>query len=235
MMEKNADKVSLLIDGELDECDMSCVIRAMKEDETAGERWRNYHLIRDALQRNLPRHLPRDLAGCVTLALEHEPLHFNPHRRHSSAPTVLRTPSRTRATLGFALAASLSAITVFGVGVMELNNAPQPSTAMTVAAIAPSLPQQAATFAVVPQTPATAQTASVSATVKQPPVVTVLAAAKPAEQAAPRRSSVAVNDASPAATDLYDYLVNSHRYAPGAADTQTMLSYVQLVGYGSGR
>lgn len=233
MMEKKADKVSLLIDDELDECDMSCVIRAMKEDETAGERWRNYHLIRDALQRNLPRHLPRDLAKCVTLALEHEPVHFNPHRRHSPAPTPLRTSSRTRATLGFALAASLSAIAVFGVGVMELNGTPPPSTAMTVAAVAPALPQQAATFAVAPQSTAAVQPVSASVSVK-PQVVTVLAAAKPVEQAAPRRSTVAVNDVSPAATDLYDYLVNSHRYAPGAADTQAMLSYVQLVGYGSG-
>ncbi|MBK8163813.1 MAG: sigma-E factor negative regulatory protein [Gammaproteobacteria bacterium] len=76
MMERNADKVSLLVDGELDECDMSCVVQAMKTDELAGERWRNYHLIRDTMQGSLPGHLSRDLAGRVALALEHEPIHF---------------------------------------------------------------------------------------------------------------------------------------------------------------
>lgn len=237
MMEKNADKVSLLIDGELDECDMACVMRAMKEDDTAGARWRNYHLIRDALQGNLPRHLPQDLAGRVALALEHEPIHLNPQHRHSSAPTPFRTSSRARATVSFALAASLSAIAVFGVGVMELNGGSQQSTAVNIASIAPALPQQAATVAAVAAAPQpsapTVQLAAAPA--KQQASVTVLAAAKPVEQAAPRRSSVAVHEISPAATDLYDYLVNSHRYAPGAADTQAMLSYVQLVGYGPGR
>lgn len=239
MMEKNADKVSLLIDGELDECDMACVMRAMKEDDTAGARWRNYHLIRDALQGNLPRHLPQDLAGRVALALEHEPIHLNPQHRHSSAPTPFRTSSRARATVSFALAASLSAIAVFGVGVMELNNgSPQQSTAMNIASIAPALPQQAATVAAVamPQASAPAvQLAAEAAPAKPQGSVTVLASAKPVEQAVTRRSSVAVHEVSPAATDLYDYLVNSHRYAPGAADTQAMLSYVQLVGYGPGR
>lgn len=236
MMEKNADKVSLLIDGELDECDMACVMRAMKEDDTAGARWRNYHLIRDALQGNLPRHLPQDLAGRVALALEHEPIHLNPQHRHSSAPTPFRTSSRARATVSFALAASLSAIAVFGVGVMELNNgSPQQSTAMNMASIAPPLPERAVAVAAAPQPSAPTVQLAAAAPAKQQASVTVLAAAKPVEQAAPRRSSVAVHEVSPAATDLYDYLVNSHRYAPGAADTQAMLSYVQLVGYGPGR
>jgi len=239
MMEKNADKVSLLIDGELDECDMACVMRAMKEDDTAGARWRNYHLIRDALQGNLPRHLPQDLAGRVALALEHEPIHLNPQNRHSSAPTPFRTSSRARATVSFALAASLSAIAVFGVGVMELNNGSQQSTAMNMASITPPLPQQAATVAAaaVPQAsaPAVQLVAEAAPPAKPQGSVTVLASAKPVEPAATRRSSVAVHEVSPTATDLYDYLVNSHRYAPGAADTQAMLSYVQLVGYGPGR
>jgi hypothetical protein len=52
---------------------------------------------------------------------------------------------------------------------------------------------------------------------------------------APRPSSVAVGADSPVSTDLYDYLVNYHRYTPGDADTQAMLSYVQLVGYGPGQ
>ncbi|MBK8163812.1 MAG: hypothetical protein IPK65_11945 [Gammaproteobacteria bacterium] len=84
-------------------------------------------------------------------------------------------------------------------------------------------------------TPTAVQMAAAPAVRAKQSTVTVLAAARPTEQAPARRSSVAVSeDASVATTDLYDYLVNSHRYAPGAADTQAMLSYVQLVGYGSG-
>ncbi len=236
MMERNADKVSLLVDGELDECDMSCVVQAMKTDDLAGERWRNYHLIRDTMQGSLPGHLPRDLAGRVALALEHEPIHFNPRHKPSTAASI-RTPShRTRATLGFALAASLSAIAVFGVGVMELNSGSHnPSGPVIASARTVAAAQDPATDMAVAQTPPAVQMAAAPAVRAKQSTVTVLAAARPAEQAPARRSSVAVReDVSVATTDLYDYLVNSHRYAPGAADTQAMLSYVQLVGYGSG-
>ncbi|MGE3480654.1 MAG: sigma-E factor negative regulatory protein [Gammaproteobacteria bacterium] len=239
MMERNADKVSLLVDGELDECDMPCIVQAMKTDELAGERWRNYHLIRDTLQGNLPAHLPRDLAGRVALALEHEPIHFNP-RQHLPATASIRTPShRTRATVGFALAASLSAIAVFGVGVMELNDTSHnPAGPVIASARAVAVAQDPMMDVNVTRTPPSAAVqlaAAPAVRAKQQSTVTVLAAAKPAAQVPARRSTVAVSeDASPATTDLYDYLVNSHRYAPGAADTQAMLSYVQLVGYGSG-
>lgn len=237
MMERNADKVSLLVDGELDECDMSCVVQAMKTDELAGERWRNYHLIRDTMQGSLPGHLSRDLAGRVALALEHEPIHFNPRHKPSTV-TSIRTPShRTRATLGFALAASLSAIAVFGVGVMELNSGSHNPAGPVIASTSTvAVAQDPVTDMNVAQTtPPAVQMAAAPAVRAKQSTVTVLAAARPTEQAPARRSSVAVSeDASVATTDLYDYLVNSHRYAPGAADTQAMLSYVQLVGYGSG-
>lgn len=233
MMERNADKVSLLVDGELDDCDLACVIQAMKGDETARTRWGHYHLIRDALRGNLPRQMPVNLAERVSLALEHEPVHFTP-RPQSSAPQPSRSPSRTRATLGFALAASLSAIAVFGVGVMELNSAARAPAGMSVASVQSPQPMEVAAVAAQPQPAVSAVQLAAAPAAK--PKVDVLAAAGGTgmERTPPRRSSVAVA-ASPAPADLYDYLVNYHRYAPAAADTQAMLSYVQLVGYGSGK
>jgi sigma-E factor negative regulatory protein RseA len=238
MMERNADKVSLLVDGELDGCDMPCVLQAMKSDEAARDRWAGYHLIRDAMHGNLPRQMPVNLAARVAQALEHEPIHFNP-RPQTSSPQPYRTPSRTRATLGFALAASLSAIAVFGVGVMELNTTSGAPAGMSVATVQ----QQAVAVASMPQESSPAPAVQLAAAQEpakpaRKPTVNMLASAAGGSamaRTAPRPSSVAVDADSPVSTDLYDYLVNYHRYTPGAADTQAMLSYVQLVGYGPGQ
>lgn len=232
MMEKNADKVSLLVDGELDECDMPCVIRAMKGEEEARTRWENYHLIRDALSGNLPGRMPTNLAARVSRALEHEPVFISPRPAISPAQPH-RNPSRTNATVGFALAASLSAIAVFGVGVMELNAPLHSPAGASVASV--EAPLQVAAAA--PQSPAPMMQLAASEGPARQSTVTVLAAASGGglEEAPSHQSSLGVHDAaSPAATDLYEYLVNYHRYAPGDADTQEMLSYVQLVGYGPG-
>jgi sigma-E factor negative regulatory protein RseA len=242
MMERNADKVSLLVDGELDGCDVPCVIQAMKSDEAARARWENYHLIRDALRGNLPRQIPVNLAARVSQALEHEPIHFTP-RQQSSSPQPYRAPSRTRAALGFALAASLSAIAVFGVGVMELNTTSPAPAGIEVASLQPQ--QQAVAVSAVsmpPESPAPAvQLAAAAQEPAKParkPTVNMMATATGGNakaRSAPRVSSVEMAANSPVSTDLYEYLVNYHRYAPGAADTQEMLSYVQLVGYGPGK
>jgi len=244
MMENNADKVSLLVDGELDGCDVTCVVQAMKSDETARARWEYYHLIRDAMRGNLPRHIPTDLAARISRTLEHEPIHFNP-RPQPSSPQPYRIPSRTRATLGFALAASLSAIAVFGVGVMEFNTTSPAPAGVSVASSQPQ--QQAMVVAAVsapqvmpaPVTQLAAAPPQAPAKPARKPMVNMLASTAGGDEAmartAPRTSSVSVAANSPTSTDLYEYLVNSHRYAPGAADTQAMLSYVQLVGYGPGK
>lgn len=231
MMEKNADKISLLVDGELDECDMPYVVRSIKNEETARARWANYHLIGDALRGNLPERIPVGLAECVARALEREPVFMNP-QFHSPAPATFRIQSRDKARLGFALAASLSAIAVFGVGMMEVNTtAMRPaSQGLDVAAA------QQATAPIPVAAPAPAVQLAVSRDAVRPPMaVTILAKAddRNMQQAAPpRHAGVAMDSASPVSTDLYDYLVNYHRYAPGSAGGQDMLSNVQLVGYG---
>lgn len=234
MMEKNADKVSLLVDGELDACDMSCIIGAIKSDGEARTRWQGYHLIRDTLHRNLPRQLPVNLAERVSQALEHEPHFINP-RSPVTEPAVYRASSRTKATVGFALAASLSAIAVFGVGVMEFNGGNTGAVPAAASVAVVQTPWQvAAVTAVMPSSAASGvQVAAAQETARTPSVALLASAGAPAQTPA-RRSGVSVDTASPAETDLYDYLVNAHRYTPGAADTQEMLSYVQLVGYGPG-
>jgi sigma-E factor negative regulatory protein RseA len=242
MMEQNSDKVSLLVDGELDACDIPCVIQALKGDEAARARWENYHLIRDAMSGNLPKRVSTGLARRVAEAMEHEPVFINPRQQTPTPAVPFKTPSRTKATLGFALAASLSAIAVFGVGVMELNPAAPAPERMSMAAVQPpvQMPQMQVAEAqpAVPPSESAVQLVSTPAAAKaKQPLPTVLAASEGrAEPRAARRSSgVAVDEDAPVTTtDLYDYLVNYHRYAPGAADTQAMLSYVQLVGYGPG-
>jgi anti-sigma factor RsiW len=113
MTNRNADKISTLVDDELDAWEMSSAIQSLRHDPEMQKCWRNYHLIGDAMRGTLPKHIPMDLTDRISTALEHEPVFLHPQT--STTPVHTGTHHRSRATVGFALAASLTAIAVFGV------------------------------------------------------------------------------------------------------------------------
>jgi len=107
-----SQQVSLLMDGELQERDRDRVLEAMERDVTLQHRWQNYHLIGDALRKDLPPfHLPQ-LSDRISAALQNEPTYFLPQT--ASSATRARNVG-VRRWRNWALAASLTAVTVVGV------------------------------------------------------------------------------------------------------------------------
>jgi len=96
------DKISALMDGELDDQSAGELIRALARDAAAAEAWRTYHLISDAMRDS------RLLSGGFTARVA---------SRLAEEPTVL-APARTLAEKRkwFALSAAASAAAVALVG-----------------------------------------------------------------------------------------------------------------------
>ena len=119
------DKISQLMDGELDERSSAAAIDALRRDGEALDAWRTYHAISDAM-----RHTPLLSEGfSARLAA-----------RLAAEPTVL-APRRIAPRPRFALAAAASVAAVALVGWLAF--APQPQAPAPIAAAAPAAPKAA--------------------------------------------------------------------------------------------
>jgi sigma-E factor negative regulatory protein RseA len=122
-VEQSGERISSLVDDEFDDTlDADSSLDYLVENKDAVHCWERYHLISDALKRNLPRFIDNQLASRVMAELENE-------------PTVL-APSRTSSTIGkqvagLAIAASVATVAVLGVQFMykEDGLAPSPQVA----------------------------------------------------------------------------------------------------------
>lgn len=110
MNEQNLEKLSALMDGELDAPSREVAIDTLLKDSSARQRWQRHHFISDALRRNLPRTVDHDLAAKVMAALKDEPTILAPPRREAS--------SITRRVTGLAVAASVAVVGVLSVQFM---------------------------------------------------------------------------------------------------------------------
>jgi len=122
------DRISVLMDGELDDRSAAQAIDALASHGEAREAWRTYHLISDALAKS--RMLSEGFSERVAAALAGEPTVLAP-RRHSA----VREPRRW-----VAVAAGVAAVSLVG----WLGFAPQ-QTAIAPVAQAPNpvLPKEA--------------------------------------------------------------------------------------------
>lgn len=113
MASKNEEKLSALVDGELDETDVHLLLDRLRDDPGLAERWSRYHLINDALRNNLPATVTPDFAERVWKDLEDEPTVVAPPRR------PMRVPRFMKQAVGLALASSVTAVAILGVQQME--------------------------------------------------------------------------------------------------------------------
>lgn len=97
------EKISALMDGELEGPEADRALQIFKENKDARDVWDASHLLRDVLRGEIAPHF--DIAGRVTLALEHEPVVF--------APRQIARKNRTW-TYALSAAASLSAVAFVG-------------------------------------------------------------------------------------------------------------------------
>lgn len=98
------EKVSMLMDGELDEHEFDAALTALVRDDDARRTWRTYHLIRDALR---GEYVPgADLMAGVTSRLTREPTVLAPR------PGTHRLARRQW--MALSAAASLAAVALVG-------------------------------------------------------------------------------------------------------------------------
>ncbi len=121
--DKTKESLSALIDGEMDEHEMVRSIRELQNAAEQRQTWQRYHLIGDALRKNLPTHLDGSFASRVSQAIATEELPSSSvvkFRPKSSASPQLR-PTFSKPLAGFALAASVAAVAYLGVGMIAVD------------------------------------------------------------------------------------------------------------------
>src|SRR5215813_3308527 len=122
------DKISALMDGELDAHQSEQQLARLKNDNEARACWEAFHLIGDALRGE--RIVSRNLSERLRERLAQEPTVLAPPRAR---------PARPIATYAWSAAASLSAVALVGWVAFSGPLAPQPD-APSVAAKAPVAP-----------------------------------------------------------------------------------------------
>jgi sigma-E factor negative regulatory protein RseA len=125
------EKISALMDGELDEEDAASVIRKFEATDSLRDQWAVYHLISDVLEHSEAR--PIDVSRRVSARLAAEPLTL----ATPGAPTVaVLRPKAKRRPVAYAAAASIAA--VFAAGWMSLQTTQAPHQQQNLADAGPA-------------------------------------------------------------------------------------------------
>ena len=215
----DAEKVSYLVDGELQGGGFDDVVRRLAASDALQRDWRDYHLIGDALRRSLPERVGIDISARVASALEKEPAYLLPVPSRDKA----RLRRRLAPVVGFAMAASLTAVAV-----LNLNPAATGQQAMPSMAAAPV---ESAHHVALASNDRPAISNPVERRSDRNHEDRTLPAAAVAVLASGERVRVAGNVSYPReAADLYDYLVNYGRYSQNAGP-DAMLDHVSLASY----
>lgn len=102
---ESEERISALADGELEGEELRRALRGLRDDPRLCERWERYHLMGDALRKGLPARVSLDVADRVRAALE---------REATVAVPMWRRRRFIRQASGWAMAAALGAVAVFG-------------------------------------------------------------------------------------------------------------------------
>lgn len=131
MAEKTGEQLSALMDCECDASELELAIRRLIKDQDLKKRWRRYHLIGDALKNNLPEVMDAEFAERIRIAIDANlPL--------QTSPRASRLSSWYKPLTGFALAASVASIAVFGLrATWSENNGASPGQLITTASSRP--------------------------------------------------------------------------------------------------
>lgn len=108
----DGEQISSLVDDELGDTDPRLAIETMLADQDARLRWERYHLVSDALKRDLPSIIDCQLASRVMAELHNAPTVLAPHSHSESLPSA--ASSITKRLAGLAVAASVATIAVIG-------------------------------------------------------------------------------------------------------------------------
>lgn len=116
--QSQAELVSSAMDGETsDSLEWLC------QDQDASKCWQRFHMIRDVIRGSQTTVLSKDFCSRVTQALEQEPAILSPRPLKSQKTNYQQRFLKPIA--GFAIAASVTAVTVFGVQMLYRAEQPQ--------------------------------------------------------------------------------------------------------------
>jgi len=210
MSERTAEQISMLLDDELHEDEVHGVIQRMRDDTDLKGCWEHYHVIGDTLRKSLPPVICSDLAKRIADAIHKEPAYLRPTPRISHA----EQPHRANNAVGFALAASISAISVFGL--LQIGHQNDAAPQLAVASSVPTLP-------------VTTVAASLTRAPSAPGIM--FASVEDAGTPLPMRATHDVPAGDDVAANLSDYLVNYHKYGVATREQSDMFSYISMVSY----
>ena len=110
MSDNKTEQLSALMDGEVDASEYELLIKRLCHNEARDEQgcWERYHLISDALKKNLPNIVKHDLSSRVRAALADEPTVLAPRRFAINWKRV------TKPLAGAAIAASVASVSIVG-------------------------------------------------------------------------------------------------------------------------
>jgi sigma-E factor negative regulatory protein RseA len=117
MVKDMKDRISALMDGELEAGELDSALSSLRQDGEALSAWRTYHLIGDALQG--PLLLERDCAERVSARLAREPALIG------ALPADVMAPGRSKWFVPSALAASIAAVALVGWMALAPRQAPE--------------------------------------------------------------------------------------------------------------
>lgn len=112
MSEQSREQISALMDDELDS-GSSFVLNALRDNPEFRKAWNHYHLIGETLRGNLPEYVDINLAERISRDINNEPAII---ARQKNLNTLFKP------VVGFAIAASVAAVTILGV--RQIGNGP---------------------------------------------------------------------------------------------------------------
>ena len=133
MTNSSDERISALIDGELDEQARQDMVNELIKKDEARATWARYHLISDTLRQSLPGGMDMQFSSRVMAALQDEPTVLAPR-----TPQGLQFGKRLA---GLAVAASVAAVAVMGVQLMvqEDGQGPAGQIAQTPTTLSPNV------------------------------------------------------------------------------------------------
>lgn len=137
-------QLSAIVDDELEDAETELVLQRLHRDRELRERWERYHLLSDVLQGHLPAAFHTDFAARIHRAIEAEPL---------SQPVTRPLPSWYKPVTGFALAASVVLVALFGLKLTQTDSTLVPTAPLAVTAPPPSTTPVPIRVAAAPQQP----------------------------------------------------------------------------------
>ncbi len=114
MSDNKLERISALMDGELSSQERELAIDYVKDDLEVKQNWQRYHIIGDTMRNTLPSMVQPDLAEKLNKMLENEPAILAPKSTVNSNKKIA-SKDFTKPFIGLAIAASVTAVAIFGI------------------------------------------------------------------------------------------------------------------------